>query len=213
VTGTLPRLLVITDRHQAHLPLDRLGAEIIGAGAPWLLLRDKDLDRPTRCRIAEALLPAAKAAGARLSVSGDIDLAHALGTGVHLSTLAEVSEARARLGPDALIGFSAHRTDELGPARTAGADYATLSPIFASASKPGYGPALGLEALRAAAAIGLPVVGLGGLGAANAAACHAAGAAGIAVMGEVMRATDPASRVRAIMAALNGGQVPAVSSP
>jgi len=213
VTGALPKLLVITDRHQARLPLERLGAEIIGAGAPWLLLRDKDLDRLTRRRIAEALLPAAEAAGARLSVGGDIDLAHALGTGVHLSTLSEVSDARIRLGADALIGFSAHRTDELGPARTAGADYATLSPIFASASKPGYGPTLGLGVLGAAAAIGLPVFGLGGLGAANVAACLAAGAAGIAVMGEVMCATDPASRVRAIMAALDGGQEPDVSSP
>jgi thiamine-phosphate pyrophosphorylase len=113
-----------------------------------------------------------------------------------------VVDARTRLGPAALIGFSAHQVDELGPARTAGADYATLSPIFPSASKPGYGPALGLAAIRDGAAAGLPLYALGGVGAANAAQCLAAGADGIAVMGEVMRATDPAGRVRAILEAL-----------
>ena len=34
-----------------------------------------------------------------------------------------------------------------------GADYVTLSPIFATASKPGYGPALGLASLAAARAV------------------------------------------------------------
>jgi thiamine-phosphate pyrophosphorylase len=202
VIRSWPKLLVITDRHQAHFPLDRLGADIIAAGAPWVLLRDKDLDRLTRRLTAEALKRASDAAGARLSVGGDVELAHALGLGVHLSTLSEVSDARRRLGPDALIGFSAHQTGEIGPARTAGADYVTLSPIFASASKPGYGPTLGLGALTTAAAIGMPVYGLGGLSAANAAACLEAGATGIAVMGEIMRATDPGARVAAIVSAL-----------
>ena len=46
-----------------------------------------------------------------------------------------------------------------------GCDYATLSPIFVSASKPGYGPALGVGALRDAP---LPVYALGGVDPSNA---------------------------------------------
>ena len=80
-----------------------------------------------------------------------------------------------------------------------GADYATLSPIFATPSKPGYGPALGPAALRAARACGLPVIALGGVTAETARPCHEAGAAGIAVMGGLMRSRDPAGDVGTLL--------------
>jgi thiamine-phosphate pyrophosphorylase len=79
----------------------------------------------------------------------------------------------------------------------------TLSPIFLTASKPGYGPAVGLAALAAAARLSPgPVVALGGIGADNIAACLAAGARGIAVMGEIMRAADPEATVRRLLVAI-----------
>jgi len=95
--------------------------------------------------------------------------------------------ARRRLGQAALVGVSAHGLDDLRGARDAGGDYATLSPIFPSPSKPGYGPALGLAALHEAAGLGLPVLALGGVTAAAARACRDAGAHGVAVMGPAMR--------------------------
>ncbi|MDX1421679.1 MAG: thiamine phosphate synthase, partial [Kiloniellales bacterium] len=76
---------------------------------------------------------------------------------------------------------------------------ATQSPIFATASKPGYGPALGLAGLAEAAAAGLPVLALGGVTAERAPACLRAGAAGVAVMGAVMAARDPAAAVGTIL--------------
>jgi thiamine-phosphate pyrophosphorylase len=82
-------------------------------------------------------------------------------------------------------------------ARDADADYATLSPIFPTASKPGYGPPLGVEALRAAAESGLPVFALGGVLPENARSCREAGAHGVAVMGPVMRAQDPFAALQA----------------
>ena len=74
-----------------------------------------------------------------------------------------------------------------------GADAITLSPIFASASKPGYGPALGLERLGEVAAVSpIPVIALGGIeDEAGVRACLVAGAAAVAVMGAAMRAADP----------------------
>ena len=100
--------------------------------------------------------------------------------------------ARARLGVTALIGVSAHNLDEAKRAEKAGADYVTLSPVFASDSKPGYGPALGLDGLTAVVhAVALPVLALGGVTAARVPACVKAGATGVAVMGEVMRGEDP----------------------
>ncbi len=77
------------------------------------------------------------------------------------------------------------------------------SPIFLTESKPGYGPALGLDALAAAAAAAPgPVIALAGITPDNAAACLAAGAHGVAVMGEVMRSPDPEETVRRLLAAI-----------
>jgi thiamine-phosphate pyrophosphorylase len=52
----------------------------------------------------------------------------------------------------------------------------------------------------------LPVVALGGVTTGRAAECRAAGAAAVAVMGEVMRADDPAGCVRALLAELHGAR-------
>ncbi|MET7242254.1 thiamine phosphate synthase, partial [Methylobacterium sp. EM32] len=95
--------------------------------------------------------------------------------------------ARARLGRGALLGVSAHSLGDVRAAREAGADYVTLSPIFLTASKPGYGPALGLGVLREAAGV-MPVAALGGIDAKTANSCYRAGADAVAVMGYIMKA-------------------------
>ena len=81
----------------------------------------------------------------------------------------------------------------------------TVSPVFTTASKQGYGPAIGLDGLAeiTARASGA-VVALGGITAKTAPLCLAAGAHGVAVMGEAMRAEDPQAAVEAILAAMSG---------
>ncbi|MGH6976892.1 MAG: thiamine phosphate synthase, partial [Stellaceae bacterium] len=93
--------------------------------------------------------------------------------------------------------------EDIARAETEGADYVTLSPIFATASKPGYGPALGLDELADLAAKSLiPVLALGGVDAAAVGSCLAAGAAGVAVMGAVMAVADPRAVTSALVAGL-----------
>jgi len=189
VTNPLPsRLLLVTDRHQAAVALDEIVAQAAAAGVRWIWLRDRDLPATERRELAERLLALARPRGVRLSIGGDVALAAEIAAdGVHLPAGAPIAAVRARLGAHALIGVSAHHDADVAAAAAAGADYATLSPIFATASKPGYGPALGVAALSRAAAHGLPVLALGGVTAERADECLRAGAAGIAVMGEVMR--------------------------
>jgi thiamine-phosphate pyrophosphorylase len=194
-------LLVITDRHQARHPLEAIAAAIGRGGGRWLLFRDKDLAAPARRDLALRLAAIAAEQGFALSVSADIELAAAVGAaGVHLQAAGQVASARERLA-DAIIGVSAHSLADVAAAAAAGADYVTLSPVFLTESKPGYGPALGIESLRTAAALGIPVLALAGVTAATAGACLAARASGVAVMGEVMRAQDPARVVRELVAA------------
>ncbi|HVH77287.1 MAG TPA: thiamine phosphate synthase [Stellaceae bacterium] len=198
-----PPLLVISDRSQARLTLEDVAQAAFAGGCRWFSLREKDLAAPERLSLLARLVAIGAAFGALVGVHEDVAAAAAAGAGaVHLPAGGSIAQARARL-PRALIGASAHSAQEAAALLAAGADYVSLSPIFPTQSKPGYGPALGIEGLGRAAALGLgPIVALGGVGAANAALCLAAGASGVAVMGEVMRARDPQSAVRQILAAL-----------
>jgi len=196
-------VLVVTDRRQAEAAgrtlRDTVAAAVDG-GASGVLLREKDLRRDERAALAIELRDVTTAAGAALVVASDAELAVSAGAdGVHLSASDPWPDGsvRARVG----VGRSCHTIDDLMAAEDRNADWATYSPVFATASKPGYGPPLGVDGLAAGcrAVPSLPVVALGGVDVGDAASCVDAGAAGVAVMGAVMRAPDPAAVVRALV--------------
>ena len=194
-------LLVITDRRSAARPLEEVVAAALRGGCRWLSLREKDLASEERLALLERIVGLARPFGATVMVHGDLEAAKVFGTGVHLPAGASPEQARARLGKGALIGLSVHSGNQARAAHPA-ADYVTLSPIFASLSKPGYGPALGVEGLAdAAEGARLPIVALGGVTAANLGSCLAAGAAAVAVMGTVMAAADPEATMAALLRA------------
>jgi len=201
----VPPLLVISDRRQARRPLEELAEAVFAGGCHWFSLREKDLPPAERRALLGALVALGHRWGATVTVHDDIDAAAmANADGVHLPSGGSPEAARLRL-PGALIGASAHSAEEASTLLSAGADYVTVSPVFVTASKPGYGPALGLDGLaRIVARATGPVIALGGVTAANAAPCLAAGAPGIAVMGEVMRAADPQAAVEAILREISG---------
>jgi thiamine-phosphate pyrophosphorylase len=199
-----PPLLVITDRRQARGALEGVLAAVLAGGGRWISLREKDLSAVDRVALLARLVALARPRGAAVMVHEDLDAALQTGAdGVHLPSGGDPAVARRRLGSGALIGMSAHSAAENQAAASRGADYVTVSPIFASASKPGYGPVLGLAALATfARGTAVPVIALGGVTEATAADCRASGAAGIAVMGHVMRAADPAAVTARLIAAL-----------
>ncbi len=190
-----PPLLLISDRHQAGGDLVSAVAACVDAGCRWVSLREKDLPRDQQSALLMQLHPVLAAVGGVLTIHGDVTLA-ALCDGVHLPDGADIVTARAILGPGALIGESCHDRAGVMAAARDGADYATLSPIFLTASKPGYGPALGPASLTS---LPLPTLALGGVDAATLGDCIRAGAAGVAVMGGPMR--DPGS-MAGLLAAL-----------
>jgi thiamine-phosphate pyrophosphorylase len=194
-------LLVITDRHQATHAIETIADAVGQGGGRWLLLRDKDLEASARRNLAARLAGVARHYGMHLSISRDVDLAAEIGASVHLQSAAAVSAARQRLGCDAVIGVSAHAQSDVVAAAAAGADYVTLSPIFLTVSKPGYGPALGVAAIAPAARHGISVLALGGVTTDAIGPCVEAGAGGVAVMGEVMRSDHPGRSVGGLLAA------------
>ena len=195
-----PAVLVITDRHQAKQPVEEIAATLFAGGCRWLSLREKDMPAAERRALLRRLVALGKDCGAIVTVHDDLDAAAALGIGIHLPAQGSVAAARRVLGATALIGISAHDATGIAEAAGAGADYATLSPIFLTQSKPGYGPALGLGALRGGWP--LPVLALGGIDSGNATACLEAGAGGVAVMGEAMRVPRPKDFMAELLARL-----------
>jgi thiamine-phosphate diphosphorylase len=181
-------VIVFTDRRQARRSLPDVVAAAVDGGARLVVLREKDLPDDERAALAEQLHAVVVPAGGRLLLAGRT----AGPDGQHLAAADPWPST-----PRGLIGRSCHDEGELAAAAAEGCSYATLSPVFASRSKPGYGPPLGPARLRdLCAGAGLPVYALGGVETAGRAAqCRRAGAAGVAVMGAVMRASDPAAVV------------------
>ncbi len=106
--------------------------------------------------------------GGALTIGRDVELAAQVGAaGVQLGDAAAVAPARARVGRGALLGVSAHSLAEVRGGAGGGGGLRDPEPIFLTASKPGYGPALGLEVLREATEV-MPVVALGGIDATTA---------------------------------------------
>jgi thiamine-phosphate pyrophosphorylase len=208
----VPPLLVISDRHQARRPLEEVAEAVFAGGCRWFSLREKDLPPEERRALLTALVAAGRRFGAVVTAHEDIEAVAAAGAdGVHLPSGGSAAAVRAGL-PSALIGASAHSADEAAALLRAGADYVTVSPIFVTASKPGYGPALGLEGLaRIVSQAPGPVIALGGITPENAGLCLSSGACGIAVMGDVMRAADPQATVASILRVMSGQLMPQVN--
>jgi thiamine-phosphate pyrophosphorylase len=135
-------VLLITDRKQARRPLEQVVAGALRGGCRWISLREKDLPDEDQAALALRLVRLAAPFGARLMLHGDPRIARETNLfGVHLAVGSDVAAARAALGQAGWVSASAHNLDEVLAAASAGADAVTLSPIFSSVSKPGYGPA------------------------------------------------------------------------
>lgn len=208
MTSALPRLLVVLDPGLAQargIDLLQLGVRMLEAGAPLLWLRD----HPEKSTLSPALIPTlrerAAALGSLLIRSDHIGAwTDACGDGVHLS-------ARARAGCTSLLGnarsrghhplgASLHAEDDPAAPEFAALDYATLSPLRPTVSKPGYGPALGKRFMRSAAERApFALFALGGVTPddfADLAPVH-----GIAMMGP-LHVHDPAPSIEAALRAL-----------
>ena len=185
-----PRLLLLTDAAQlpAGRTLQDTLAECAAAGLRDVVVRE--LHRPEDERaaiVADAIALGLRVRAARTPLPGV--------AGVHLAVHQVVDEAGGL--PH---GRSCHDRPEVLDAAREGAAYVTLSPFAATASKPGHGPALPPSAF---AGHPVPVLALGGITPQNLASALGAGADGVAVMGAVMRSSDPAEVITRLLEGLS----------
>jgi thiamine-phosphate pyrophosphorylase len=171
-------------------------------------LRANDASANERRELGRALRSITHRAHAALLVNRDLELACEVeADGVQLPERGPtVAEARAQLGPSALIGASRHDRAGLLAAEAQGADFALLSPVFAVAGK---SAAMGVAAFASHVSVTqLPVLALGGVTAENASSLLRAGAAGVAVMREVLAQPRPEVALTRLLSALALGESP-----
>ncbi|MFD6753775.1 thiamine phosphate synthase [Micromonospora gifhornensis] len=195
---TVSGVVVLTDRRLARRPLVDVVAAAVAGGVRWVVLREKDLPRAERSALAAELRPILTGAAGTLIVAGPDPLldskAEQRGRGVggdgRLALHLSATDAGPPPGAE-LVGRSCHDEAELRRLRTE--DYAFLSPVYPTSTKPGYGPPLGTVGLAALIRLSpVPVLALGGIETpAQVRACVRAGAVGVAVLGAVMRSPDP----------------------
>ena len=175
-------------------------------GMRVLQLRRKHSDAAALEQLARALVPVCHGLNVRLIINDDWRLAKAVGAdGVHIGKDdGELGEARAALGPDALIGASCYNDPQLGlAALAAGVDYIAFGAVYPSSSKPQATQA-SLDVIRQMRAhvdtLAQPrpaVVAIGGITPDNAAAVAAAGADALALIAGLFEATDIAAAATA----------------
>jgi len=197
---TLPRLhLVTSDEVLADPGFGDRAVDALAAGAGFVALHLRGPDTAGRAlyRLAERLLPQAVKWNALLMINDRVDVAMATGAhGVQLGGRSlPVGRVRRLLGAGARVGRSVHGQDEASSAAAEGADFVVFGTVHATGSHPGLEPA-GVAALAAtAAAVGVPVLGIGGMSPARAAEARIAGAWGVAVLSDVWAAPDAAEAV------------------
>lgn len=130
-----------------------------------------------------------------LFVSARMDVALALDAHLHLPAwVLNPADVRGHWPKGRWLSVAVHNDDEAA-ARASGADFALVSPVFETVSKPGTIPLGPSGFALLARALGCPAFALGGLTPERLAALPEA--AGAAAISAVLHAEDPAAVVRA----------------
>ena len=166
--------------------------QAIAGGATFVQLREKDAPKEEILALARELVEICREAGVPFVVDDDVDVALEVGAdGVHVGQDDMACEnARAILGPDAIIGVSAQTVEQALAAQQAGADYLGVGALIPTPTKPD-AVDVTFDELRAICdAVDIPVVGIGGLNAKTVSHLAGSGVDGAAVVSAIFAADD-----------------------
>lgn len=179
----------------------------LDGGCRWVQLRMKDVADDEVRRVAEEAQRWCRDASATFIIDDRVELVRQIGAdGVHLGKNdMPVSEARALLGDNFIIGGTANTFDDIRSHYEAGANYIGCGPFRFTTTKKGLAPVLGLEGYtylikRAREeGINLPIVAIGGITAEDIPAIMSTGVSGVALSGTVLRAENPVEEMKKLI--------------
>ena len=194
ITSEKLRLYAVTDRAWAA-DEDALMAQIeaaVDGGATIVQLREKHLDDAAFLTEAERFVALCREKGVISIINDNVEIAAKVNAdGVHVGQEdLEAGRARALLGPDRIIGVSAHNVEEALAAQAAGADYLGTGAAFVTGTKTDAKP-ISRETIRAVtAAVDIPVVAIGGISRDNVLELAGCGLDGVAVVSALFAQKD-----------------------
>lgn len=198
------RLYAVTDRTWlGKESLEEAVEAALRGGVTILQLREKQAPYEELVKTAMRLKPLCRRYGVPLIINDDVEAAlEADADGVHVGQEdMAVAEARRILGPEKIIGASAHNREEALEAQRQGADYLGSGAVFGSSTKKD-ATTLSREELTAVCrAVSIPVAAIGGITEENCLELAGTGVSGIAVVSALFAAADKeeaAARLRAL---------------
>ena len=201
------RLYAITDRYRcAPTPLADVVSELLDAGIAAIQLREKDLSGTELIELGRPIAELCRNYEAKLFVNTSTHIALEVGAaGVHLpESAASVTEVKVQADNGLSVGCSIHSLAAAERRAAEGADFVTYSPIYPTTSKPGYGPAVGIDRLaKVVENVRLPVFALGGITPDRVRECLDAGVFGVAVMSGIMFPENAGQQARRYLDALD----------
>jgi thiamine-phosphate pyrophosphorylase len=208
------RLYLCTDARRERGDLAEFADAALAGGVDIIQLRDKGstaqgqlgpLEARDELAALEILADAARRHGALVAVNDRADIARAAGADVlHLGQDdLPLAVARDIIGPNTLIGRSAHDRDQVAAAITEEVDYFCVGPCWPTPTKPGR-PAPGLPLVRIAAGLApaKPWFAIGGIDADRLPEVLEAGARRIVVVRAITAAEDPRAAAEQLSSAL-----------
>ena len=143
IISTIPKMYLLTNDDEFELLYQKLEAALATGLVGLLQVRRKQvLQLPNgKLRLyeeASKIVDLARAHNVPVVINDDIELAAALGVGVHLGQQdGNIDDAKRRLAPNQVIGRTCHGDVALvKEAQNDGATYAAMGAIFASTTKP-----------------------------------------------------------------------------
>ena len=181
-------LYAVTDRHWLNgRTLVDVVKESLDGGVTMIQLREKSLDEGKFLEEAKELQALCRERHVPFIVNDNVDIAKAMDAdGVHVGQ----DDMAAKLGPDKIIGVSAHTVEEALLAEKQGADYLGVGAVFPTSSKSDVGE-MSYETLKAICkAVSIPVVAIGGISQENVAKLAGSGICGVAVISAIYAKKD-----------------------
>lgn len=205
------RLYAVTSRN--WLGKQTLAGQVeqaLRGGATMVQLREKTLCDRELLQEAQAIKLIAAQYGVPLILNDRPDLVERCGAdGVHIGQGdCSAAQARREIGPERILGISAHSVDEALRAQEEGADYLGVGAAFGSATKTD-AVTTSPDVIRAICrAVELPVVAIGGIDQGNIHRLSGCGLAGVAVVSALFAQPDvrgAAQRMRVLSERVTAG--------
>jgi thiamine-phosphate pyrophosphorylase len=180
--------------------------QVIEAGCAIVQYREKEKETGEIIAEAKQIAALCKEKNVLFLINDRIDIALAVeADGVHLGQEdMPCAIARKLLGKNKILGLTVHSVAEAVQAEKQGVDYVSVSPIFATETKPDAGKPVGIELIKEIKrAVKVPVVAIGGINEQNLRQVLEAGADAVAIISAIVCNENPGKAAKRIVKAIS----------